>query len=263
MTNGSLSIAAAGAAWRFLATAWTRAWAAMLITGALLGAPLALGLWSPRSPWRLAALLALAASAAMTEGALYRLALQKGSPGPGGLQWGRPEWRLGAVWGLSVLFLLVLGALALVILFFAALGVAASGPGFVMSEPATWVGAVDGPRRRVVGVVAAFCVAGLIWAATRIALGAAASIDRGRVQLLATWADSRRLAAPILLGRLLLGVAPIGFAAVVLWRLSRANHASAVWSWVASLAAGLAVAGLWLPLSVGFMAYLYRRCRAA
>jgi hypothetical protein len=115
----------------------------------------------------------------------------------------------------------------------------------------------------VVAVVGAICLAGLIWAATRIALGAAFSIDKGKVQLLATWPSTRRLVAPILLGRVLLGLGPIGVALVLLWSISRADHPPAVVVWTASLAAGLALAGLWLPLSVGLMAYLYRRHAAA
>ncbi len=263
MASGALSIAAVGAAWRFLATAWRRAWAAMLITGALLGALWALGAWSPQSPWRPEAVLLVGAAAAMAEGALYRLALGKGRPGPAGLQWGRAEWRLGAVWGLTVAFLFILGMLAFVMVLATAFGVATSGRGFVMALPATWAGSVDGVGRAVVGAVGALCLAGLIWAGTRVSLGAPASIDQGRVQLLATWAASRRLVAPILLGRFLLGVGPIGFAWAVLWLAPRGGQLSdATLLWTASLAAGIAIAGLWLPLSVGLMAYLYRRCPA-
>ncbi len=264
MASGSLSIAAMGSACRFLGTAWRRAWAAMLVTAALLGAPWALGLWSPRSPWRFEALLAAAAAAAMAEGALYRLALGQGRPGPAGLQWGRPEWRLGAVWGLTLAFLFVLGMLAFVVVIATAFGVATSGRGFVLALPSTWAGAVDGRGRAVLGVVGALCLAGLTWAATRVSLGAPASIDRGKVQLLATWAASRRLVVPILLGRFLLGIGPLGLAWVLLWAASRESYSpEAALLWTASLAAGLAVAGLWLPLSVGLMAYLYRRCPAA
>jgi hypothetical protein len=208
-------------------------------------------------------LLAVTVAAAMAEGALYRLALDKGRPGPAGLQWGRAEWRLGAVWGLTVAFLLVLGMLAFVFVLATAFGVATSGRGFVMALPSTWAGAVDGRGRVVVGLVVALCLAGLVWAATRVALGAPASIDRGKVQLLATWAASRRLVLPILLGRFLLGVAPIGIAWALLWGVSRESHPSATLLWAASLAAGIALAGLWLPLSVGLMAYLYRRQPAA
>ena len=263
MGSVSLSISAIGAAWRFLATAWARAWAAMLIAAAALAAPSALGLWSPRSPWRLVALAGVAASVAMAEGALYRTALEQGRPGPAGLQWGRPEWRLGAIWGLSLAFLFVLGLLAFVAVLATAFGVATSGPGFVMALPATWAGAVEGPGRWILAVVAALCLAGLVWATTRIALGAAASVDREKVQLLATWPATRRLVAPILLGRLVLGGVPIGFAGVVIWAASRGAHPPPMLVWAACLAAGLAVAGLWLPLSVGLMAYLYREIPAA
>jgi hypothetical protein len=264
MANGNLGFAAVRAAWRFLATAWRQAWAAMVISGALFGALWALGLWSPRSSWRPEALLVVAAAAAMAEGALYRVALGKGRPGPAGLQWGRPEWRLGAVWGLTAAFLFVLGLLAFVVVLSTAFGVATSGRGFVMAAPATWAAAVDGRGQVVVGVVGVLCLAGLIWAGTRVALGAPASIDQGRVQLLATWAATRRLVLPILLGRFVLGAGPIGCAWAMLWLVSRGGHASdAPLLWTASLAAGLLLAGLWLPLSVGLMAYLYRRSPAA
>ena len=264
MVGGRLGVAGVGAAWRFLATAWRRAWAAMLITAALLGAPWALGLWSPRSPWRLEALLALAAAAVMAEGALYRIALGTERPGPGGLQWGRPEWRLGAVWALTVAFLSVLGLLAFVAVLATAFGVASAGRGFVMALPSTWAGAVDGRGRAVVGVVGALCLAGMVWAGTRIALGAAASIDRGRVQLLATWVQTRRLVLPILVGRFLLGIGPIALAWLLLGAMPRGGHPPSVpLLWTASMAAGLVLAGLWLPLSVGLMAYLYRRCPPA
>ena len=80
------------------------------------------------------------------------------------------------------------------------------------------------------------------------------------MQLLATWSAARELVLPILLGRVLLGLIPIGFASALLWGVTRVGHPTAVLTWTASLTAGRALAGLWLPLSVGLMAYLYRRC---
>jgi hypothetical protein len=158
---------------------------------------------------------------------------------------------------------LVLGLLAFVVMFFSMLGLAMSGPGFVLAEPASWTAAVAGPRRMIAGAVAALCLAGLVLAATRIALGAAATIDRGRVQLLATWPTTRSLVTPILVGRAVLGVVPVGFAWAVLRAPLGGDDRPTVLAWAAGLAAGLAVAGLWLPLSVGLMAYLYRRLPAA
>jgi hypothetical protein len=258
MAGVGLGIAASGAAWRFLAPAWRRAWAAMLIAGGLLGGSWALGLWSPLSPWRFETLLVVAAAAAMAEGALYRVALGKDRPGPGGLQWGRPEWRLSAVWVLTAAFLFVLGMLGCVVVLAMAFGMASAGPGFVMAAPATWAGAVDVRGRIVVAAVSAVCLGGLIWAGTRVSLGGPASIDRDKVQLLATWAASRRLVLPILVGRLLLGAAPLGLAGAAILAVTSRRDLSAPILWTLSAAAGLALAGLWLPLSVGLMAYLYR-----
>jgi hypothetical protein len=62
----------------------------------------------------------------------------------------------------------------------------------------------------------------------------------------------------ILAGRLILGAGPIGFAFVLLAFAQKTGARSPVALWGAGLAAGGALAGLWLPLSVGLMAYLYR-----
>jgi len=258
MASPSLVVGGVGAAWRFLARAWARAWASMLTVGALFGAVWALGLLSPHSAWRPLALLTLAAGAIMVEGGLYRLALGVGRLGPAGLQWGRAEWRLGAVWGLTAVFLFVLGLLAFAVFLAFGYGVAAAGPGFVASEPATWTAAVDGRGRVVLAGVAALCFAALVWAGVRVSLGGPATVDVGRVQVLATWPATRRLVAPIVVGRVVLGLGPIGFASVVLWSQSRWSLSPAL-LWMESLAGGVVVAGLWLPLSVGLMAYLYRR----
>lgn len=263
MAKRSLIISGVGAAWRFLVPAWRRGWGAMLCAGAVLGAVLALQLWRPRSPWRLEALLIAVAAAVMAQGGLYRLALDRGRPGPAGLQWGGVEWRLGAVLGLTAVFLSVLGMLAFVVVLAFAFGVASSGHGFVTATPATWATAVDGRGRVVVAAVGGSCFAGLIWAGVRVSFGSVASVDRGRIQMLASWPSTRRLVAPIVVGRILLAVVPIGFAAVVLTGMAGASHPPAALYWAASLAAGLAITGLWLPLSVGLMAYLYRHSPTA
>jgi hypothetical protein len=111
--------------------------------------------------------------------------------------------------------------------------------------------------------VSTLCLAGLVWAGARIALGGAASVDRGKVQLLATWPATRGLVTPILVGRVMLGLVPIGFAWGVIAAVAHDGHRSAALAWVAGLSAGIALTGLWLPLSVGLMAYLYRRLPAA
>jgi hypothetical protein len=259
MTSRALITGGLGFAWRFLRPAWERAWGAIAIASLMFAAIAALTFQPRLTAWRFQILIVAVAAALVAEGGLLRLALGRGRLGPAGLQWGMTEWRLLTVWGLTAVFLFVLGLLAFVTLLACAFAVASSGQGFIVAAPATWARAVDGRGRAVVAVIAGLVLAGLIWAAARVSLGAAASVDRGRVQLLASWPDTRGVVAPLVAARLFAGLAPIGFAAVVLSMASRAQGRPDLLAWCASLAAGTAIAGLWLPLSVGLMAYFYQR----
>ena len=110
----------------------------------------------------------------------------------------------------------------------------------------------------MLGAVAAMGLAGLTWAAVRISLSAAATVAKGRIQVLASWPDTQGRVLAIVVGRLLLGAGPIGFSIALLVFTQKAGAQSPAVLWGAGLAAGAALAGLWLPLSVGLMAYLYR-----
>jgi hypothetical protein len=243
---------------RFVATAWRQAWAALalaclacggLLSAIDLGAPAA---W--KAAWLGAALLAVT----IARGVLYRQALGRSGAGPGGLQWRRTEWRLLAVWLLTALFLAILALLLLTALIAAAYAVASAGAGFVAAQPATWGPAVDGRGRLVLGAVGAAGAAAFAWAALRLCLAPAATVARGRVQVLSAWPLTRRRAWRL---RLALAVAAAP-AAIVLAAVSIAGEAappSPVTAAAIGLAQGLAVGGLWLPMSVGLMAYLYRR----
>ena len=247
---------------RFLGPAWKQAWAAMLVTGLVLAAFWALRLWSPGSPWRPEAVAVAVMAVLMAQGGLYRVALQAGRPGPAGLQWGRLEWRLSAVWGLTAIFLSVLGLLASVVVLALAFGVASSGHGFVVALPSTWARAVDARGRIILTISVATAIAGLFWAATRISLSAAASVARGRVQVLASWPDTRGIGLRIAASRLLLALAPVGFAATILFVASRVPDTSGVIGWASGVAAGAVIAGVWIPLSVGLTAFFYRGASA-
>ncbi len=244
---------------RFLAPAWRQAWAAIGLASLVLGFILALRLWSPLSPWRFEGLLLAVIAVLIVEGGLYRLALGKGRLGAGGLGWGLTQWRLGAVWGLNVVFLFVLGLLAFVVILAFAFAVASSGQGFVLALPMTWARGVDSRSRLVVEVVGALCLAGLIWAGTRVSLGSAASVAGDRIQMLSSWPDTRGKVVAILLTHLCLGAVPIGFAGSMLMITEKTSGLAPALVWVVSIAAGGAIAGLWLPLSVGLMAYFYQR----
>lgn len=230
------------AGWSFLGPAWRGAWAALTPAG------LTVGIGFARSS---GALLALGAAACLVaQGALWRLATGGGGLGPGGLQWGRLELRLAAAGLLSGAFLFVLGLLAFVVVLGFAYAAASAGPGFDPADVATWAPAVEDRGRILVTAVGLVAATALIWAATRISLAFAATAARGRVQVLATWPLTRGRAARILAARAL---ALAGPAAVI------ALAAQAAPVWLARLVAGLAAAGLWLPLDVGLMAYLHRQ----
>jgi hypothetical protein len=262
VSRGSI-FAGVKAAAAFLGPAWRQAWGGMVVASLLFALGWGFGGLSPHSPWRGAVLLVLAAAAVAAEGGLYRLALGAGRPGPFGLQWGAAESRLAATWALSLLFLGVLGLLAFVAVLSLAFAVASAGHGFVVAEPATWARAVDGRGRAVVMAAASLCLAGMIWAGARISLGSAATIARGRIQVLATWPLTRGLVWTIVLGRAILGAAPIGLAIAILVTTGRTEGATLAARCAAGLAAGAAVMGLWLPFSTGFMAYCYERATAA
>jgi hypothetical protein len=247
------------AAMRFLGPAWKQGWGAMSAAGALFATLWARGLLSVDFPWRGASFLSLVAAVVIVQGGLYRVALGHARPGPGGLQWGGVEWRLSAVLSLTSVFLFVLALLGFVVILAFAFAVASAGHGFIVAQPSTWPRAVDGRGRAVVVMVGAAGLFGMIWAAARVSLGGAATVAKSRVQVLASWTTTRGLVTPIVVGWVILGGGAIGLACLALYVGSWATPPSPVAIWVAGLAAGGVLAGLWLPLNVGLMAYLYKQ----
>jgi hypothetical protein len=255
MSSRSLIIEGISAATRFLPTAWARTWGSLGLVAGVLALSWALGLWSPHSPWRFVTLSLALAAVVMAQGGLYRQALAAGAPGPAGLQWGLAECRLSGVWALTAVFLSVLGLLAFIVVLSFAFAIASSGKGFVVALPMTWARGVDGRGRLVMAIVAGFCLIGLTWSAIRVSLAAAATVARGRLQVLASWPTTRGVVWPIVIGKAVLAVVPIGFAVAALhWGGGTVGVA-----WPFAIAAGVAVAAVWLPLNAGLMAFYYQR----
>jgi hypothetical protein len=246
------------AAVRFLPVAWAGTWGALGIAACVLGLSWAFGLWSVHSAWRWPSLATSLAVVVMAQGGLYRQALASGAPGPAGLQWGMAECRLSAVWLLTAIFLSVLGMLAFVVVLSFAFAIASSGKGFVTALPMTWARGVDGRGRMVMAVVAALCMVGLTWSAMRVSLAAAATVARGRLQVLASWPTTRGVVWPIIIGKAILAAAPVGFAILVMTIGKRLAGVP----WGFGLAAGAALAAIWLPLNAGLMAFFYQRASA-
>jgi len=260
MRSMELIVGGLGPAARLVATAWREAWGAMILASVSLGGLLIAADFGPgwRGAWLAATLLATLAA----QGALYRLALARPGIGPGGLQWARAEWRLAAVWLLSALFMAILGLLLFILLLASAYAVASAGAGFVASEPATWAAAVDGRGRFALGAVAAVGLAALLWARLRLSLGSAASVARGRVQVLSAWPITRGRALSMAVGVVLVGLGPVLLLAALASGTPFVAGKSAAVRDLADLAEGLVIAGLWLPLDAGLMSYFYRRLAA-
>jgi hypothetical protein len=237
-----------GAAWRFLIPAWRRAGLALLISSLFVGLALArvgglTALWAP-----------LAAAAMLTaSGRLWPLAMGR-AEAPLARELRTREVRLLAVAGLSFLFLFVLFLLIFVLVLCFAYAAAASGHGFVASDIATWAAAVDDRGRWVVSLVAIICALAWTWAAMRISLAAPASVEKGKVLMLATWPLTKGRAWAIALAQGLTLIVPAALTALLI----AAHPARGMAPLGVALARGLVIAGLWLPLTIGLMGRLYR-----
>lgn len=258
MARRELIIGGLAAAVRLVPIAWARAWTALAPALAVLTIALGLNLFAPGQAWRPAALAAALAALVIAQGALLRLALSTDGRQSAGPRLGLGECRLVAVWALSAVLMFVLGLLAFVVTLSFAFAIASAGHGFVTALPMTWARGVDERGRLVMGVVAAACLTGLIWVIIRIALAGPATAGRGRVQVLASWPLTRGLVLVILVARCLLWTAPLALAAVAVTLGARAPGAGPVLVWTGSALAAVLVAGVWLPLDTGLMAYLYR-----
>lgn len=234
MIFGGLSAAA-----RFLPRAWRACWASLILTSAAFAIALA-------GDWPLAWIAALAL-ALVARGGLWRLASGQGRPGPCGLQFGAIEIRLAAVWALTVLFLSFLGLIAFVVLLCGAYAAASAGRGFNPTMVATWAPAIVGGGQVMLGAMAFLCILGLVFGAGRISLAEAASVDRDKVQVLSSFALTRGRTLPLVIANLVLAAPAIALALGLRGQIG---------AWTA----GLAIGGLWLPMSVGLMAYAYDVC---
>jgi hypothetical protein len=245
------------AAVRFAPIAWRGAWGALLLTAAATAAALAAIVGAhrigPAHLWLLAAFrLSLVA-----RGALWRLALQLGRPGPGGLQVGAVEGRLAAVSALTCVFLAILILLLFVGLLCLAYAASSAGRGFDPANVTTWGKAVDARGRLVVSVGTMAGSGAIVLAAIRISLAEAASVAGGRVQVMSTWGLTRGRLVAIAGGNLLFAI-PLAATFLAMQAGIATNAGAMVWS----VTCGVVLAGVSLPMHVGLMAYVYGR-RAA
>ena len=124
------------------------------------------------------------------------------------------------------------------------------------SQIATWAPAVDDRGRVVVTLVSLAAFAGLGWAATRISLAAPATVEKGRVLVLATWPLTRGNGWRIALANGLNLVVPAALTAILMVARRWVTLPSEAVAF--DVARGMVLAGLWLPLTIGLMGYFYR-----
>ncbi len=238
MVIGGLDAAA-----RFLPRAWRAAWGGLILASAAIALALAHG--------SLAVWFAALTMVLIARGGLWRLASGAKPVGPAGLQFGVIEARLAGVWLLSALFLGVLLLLAFVLLLCGAYAAASAGRGFDPANVASWVPAIVGGGRVLLGAIAGLCAAGIVFVAVRISLAEAATVHRSKIQVLAAFALSRGRTLALAAAYVIVA-APV----IILAAWCMIHGYTNVWA----AAEGLAVGGLWLPTSVGLMAYGFDLC---
>jgi hypothetical protein len=245
-----------GASARFALAAWRGAWAALTLAAAVFTGTLAAAagarLVLPLAVWFAAAILV----ALIVRSALWRLAFDQERRGPAGLQFGEVELRIAAAWALSLVFLAVLALLLFVIVLCSAYAAASAGHGFDPANVTTWAPAVDDRGRAMVGAVASVGGAAVIFAAARISLAEAATVARGKIQVLSVWALTRGRVIAILAANALIAV-PAAAAFFAMGPFLNSSS-SALWCVVG----GVTLAAVWLPMSVGLMAYVLETCAA-
>ena len=238
---------AARAAFSTLVAAWTRGWAAVAPAAVLLAAARALAA-DPLGPVLFVGALLWIIQA---QAVCYRLALGLPAPDLAGSRVTRDVPRLVIVAVLQTILLGIVTGLMLTVVGAVAYGAASVGKGFLAAEPATWLPAMGPAGRLVSGTVAVIGLAAVAWVSLRLALSAAATVDRQAVQVLSAW--------PLTKGRVLAALAATVLAALpalaAAWGLDQAGMLRSA---AGDLVIGLVGIGAALPLHAGLMTYLYR-----
>ncbi|NEX94092.1 hypothetical protein [Caulobacter sp. 17J65-9] len=274
---------AVGHAVLFAKANWKSAFGALTLvavtTGAAFAAPY-LGVPQMTLP----AVIASALAGCMAYGALYRRAFAGEHPGdvdfrtgPGGLQWGKPEWRL---LGAGVCLMAVIAALMLTAFVVMVAIVLAGGGGPVLQglSPGASPEAVSEALVKVLGpqpsallslVVMAFFVL-VLWLGLRLSLYQAAVVAEERITLFRSWTLTKGRFWLVFASTVLVSLPSLTASAVTTAVESALGTPGANGAPVLPLGAVLAVSVLTalvaayvqLPLATGLYAQLYRRLRS-
>lgn len=242
----------------FWRTALQRAWGALLLLTAVSIAGVVESAQDVGWTWVLLTSLAELLATVLACGALFRLSLKCGAPGPAGLQWNRVEWRiLGAMLLTFFLIVLILLALVFVIMLLLAVIYVGFGAGSIPS-PKGLSSTPAGQALIAVGVLGGFV---LLWVLVRLSLAAPATVDRNAIKVFSTWPLSRGRTPTLFVIAILLGLTI--FLRIGLPMLVANGVASSLGAGGAAIALRVAaslVGGLvQLPILVGALSHVYRR----
>jgi len=212
-------------------------------------------------------------------GALFRLAFiderpddPELHPGSGGLQWGKPEWRLLGVVGLMfVVGLIAFCAFVLVgvIAFMILLSAGVVQPIAANATPEQIASALTPQAVMVIGFLFGVFAVAMAYLFSRLSLAMAATVSRGQVAVFQTWPLTKgqawRIFAAVVLSNTPSIAAGILLAAGVSIMGGSAQAPQLALPAAVPLAVigGLVAAFIQLPINIGLAAFLYRGLRPA
>ena len=178
--------------------------------------------------------------------------------GAGGVQWGKPEWRLlGATMLLMLFYLLVIIGTVFLLSIVAVSFASAEG-----SHSTAPSGLLHSPSGLAVLAVLIACVFGVVWSSIRLSLSLPATVDRKQVQVFSVWSLTKGHVLPLFVAGVicLLPGLIVGTIAV----LVKSNLGAALPLWGAVLI-GLVVSTVTVfvqsPLVIGLYSHFYRLLR--
>ena len=257
-------------AWTLLKQHWRAIWAVLALVS-LAGTIYLAGAYAGNNELQIGGVVAQLLTGLLLYGAVFRLAFADRHPadpgfalGHAGLQWGGIEWRLLGAGVLLTLFLAIIAVLGMVLVSAVALGIIMNHGGATPPTTPQAVLAALGPNgQTVVSVIFFLVLLALLYCYVRLSLALAATVDTGKVSVLASWSLTKAQGWRIL-GALILVQLPLMLIESLIAAASdgAGPGTGAPMSAEAAMLSALAIGAIFgcviAPLSAGVLAYYYR-----
>lgn len=208
----------------------------------------------------------------MTNGAVFRVAFAKEAGdrpdfklGVLGVQWRAMEWRMLGASALTLVFFVLIGALAVVAVCAVIVGVwmARDVPIATLTDQARVLAAIGPVGRTAIDVVSLVVCAVILFFAVRLSLAVVASAVTGKVQVLRSWPLTRGHFLALFMTRLALWLPAFILGSLLVGGLgdvTKTPPAPAA-AFAVALTMGVVSAGVLAPLMSGALAYFFRSLR--